>query len=212
MCLDSLNWAQWVRFLDRYWYQSFIDGSNIWGVDRTDPWGPEMDHPPLGRSYLVVESSCYMVLIIVTRKRNGSAAAKYELYILLPAEQRCSKKCVAALQADTFVYLYIYIQYIYIYCDYYSYDYVSICFTILTPERTERLNVPFTQLASCYDIKARINNHTILLWRMYLFVYDFNDRLVKLLFTAVEIFVWITLHSWCECDYLAIIYTQYWFW
>ena len=38
------------------WYlcQSFIDGSNIWGVDRTDPWGPKMDHPQLGRSYLVV--------------------------------------------------------------------------------------------------------------------------------------------------------------
>ena len=118
MCPDSLNWALWMRFHGRYWYQSFIDGSNIWGVDRTDPWGPEMDHPPLGRSYLVVvpsyESSCYMALISVTRKRNSSAAAKYELYILLPAEQRCSKKCVAALQADTFVYLYIYI-YIYMY-------------------------------------------------------------------------------------------------
>ena len=23
-------------------------------VDWTDPWGPEIDHPPLGRSYLVV--------------------------------------------------------------------------------------------------------------------------------------------------------------
>ena len=114
MCLDSLNWALWVRFHGRYWYQSFIDGSNIWGVDRTDPWGPEMDHPPLGRSYLVGDSCCYMALIIVTCKRNTSAAAKYELYILLPVEQRCSKKCVAALQADTFVCLYIYI-YIYIY-------------------------------------------------------------------------------------------------
>ena len=109
MCLDSLNWALWVRFHGRYWYQSFIDGSNIWGVDRTDPWGPEMDHPPLGRSYLVGDSCCYMALIIVTCQWNTSAAAKYELYILLPVEQRCSKKCVAALQADTFVCLYIYI-------------------------------------------------------------------------------------------------------
>ena len=57
MCLDSLNWAQWVRFQDRYRYQSFIDGYNIWGVDRTDPWGPEMHHPPLGNSYLVVVPS-----------------------------------------------------------------------------------------------------------------------------------------------------------
>ena len=67
MCLDSLNWALWVRFHGRYWYQSFIDGSNIWGVDRTDPWGPEMDHPPLGRSYLVVvpsyDMSCALILL-----------------------------------------------------------------------------------------------------------------------------------------------------
>ena len=44
----------------------------------------------------------------------SSAAAKYELYILLPAEQRCSKKCVAVLQADTplplSLYIYIYIS------------------------------------------------------------------------------------------------------
>ena len=109
MYLDYLNWTLWVGSHGRYWYQSFLDRSNIWGVDSTDPWDPEMDHPPLGRSYLVVESSCY----IVTRKRNSSAAAKYELYIPLPAEQRCSKKCVAALQADTFVYLSLFI-YIYI--------------------------------------------------------------------------------------------------
>ena len=57
MCLDSLNWVLWVRFHGWYWYQSFIDGSNIWGVDRTDPWGPEMDHPPLSRSYLVTVPS-----------------------------------------------------------------------------------------------------------------------------------------------------------
>ena len=57
MWLHSLNWAIWVRFHDRCWYQSFIDGANIWGVDRTDPWGQEMDHPPLGRSYLLVVPS-----------------------------------------------------------------------------------------------------------------------------------------------------------
>ena len=60
-------YALWVRFHGRYWYESFIDGSNIWGVDRTDPWGPEMDHPPLGRSYLVVvpsyDMSCALILL-----------------------------------------------------------------------------------------------------------------------------------------------------
>ena len=67
MCPDSVNWALWVRFHGRYWYQSFIDGSNIWDVDRTDPWGPKMDHPPLGRSYLVVvppyDMSCAPILL-----------------------------------------------------------------------------------------------------------------------------------------------------
>ena len=66
MCLDPLNWTQWVRFHGRYWYQSFIDGSNIWGVDRTDPWGPEMDHPPLGRSYLVVVPSYDMPYALIS--------------------------------------------------------------------------------------------------------------------------------------------------
>ena len=65
--LIILTGALWVRFHGRYWYESFIDGSNIWGVDRTDPWGPEMDHPPLGRSYLVVvpsyDMSCALVLL-----------------------------------------------------------------------------------------------------------------------------------------------------
>ena len=56
-CLDSLNWTLWVRFHGWYWYQPFIDGSNIWGVGRTDPWGHEIDHPALGRSYLVVVPS-----------------------------------------------------------------------------------------------------------------------------------------------------------
>ena len=44
-----------------------IDGSNIWGVDRSHHWGPEMDHPPLGRSYLVVmpsyDISCALILL-----------------------------------------------------------------------------------------------------------------------------------------------------
>ena len=57
MCLDSLNWTLWVRFHGRYWHQSFIDGSNTWGVDKNETRGPEMDHPPLGRSYLVVVPS-----------------------------------------------------------------------------------------------------------------------------------------------------------
>ena len=65
MCLDSLNWAQWVRFHCRYWYQSFIDGSNIWDVDRTDPWGSEMDHPPLGPSYVVVVPSYDMSYALI---------------------------------------------------------------------------------------------------------------------------------------------------
>ena len=65
MCLDSLNWALWARFHGRYWYQSFIDGSNIWGVDRTDPWDPEMDHPLLGRSYLVVVPSYDMTCALI---------------------------------------------------------------------------------------------------------------------------------------------------
>ena len=67
MCLDSLNWALWVRFRGRYLYQSFIDGSNIWGVYRTDHWGPEIDHPPSGRSNLVVvlsyDMSCVLILL-----------------------------------------------------------------------------------------------------------------------------------------------------
>ena len=67
MCIDFLNGTLWVRFHGWYWYQSFIDGSNIWGVHRTDPWGPKIDHPPLGRSYLVVvplyDMSCVLILL-----------------------------------------------------------------------------------------------------------------------------------------------------
>ena len=32
-------------------------GPIFWGVDRTDHWGPDMDHPQMGRSYLVVVPS-----------------------------------------------------------------------------------------------------------------------------------------------------------
>ena len=67
MCVDFLNGILWVRFHGRYWYQSFIDMSKIWGVDRTDPWGPEIDHPPWGRSYLAVvpsyDMSCAFILL-----------------------------------------------------------------------------------------------------------------------------------------------------
>ena len=46
-----------------------IDGSNIWGVDSTELWGFDRDHPSLGRSYLVVVLSYDMscALIILTR-------------------------------------------------------------------------------------------------------------------------------------------------
>ena len=67
-CLDFLNWTLWVRFHGWYWYLSFIDGSNIWGVDRSDPWGPEMYHPPLGRSYLeeIPSDDMWGALILLT--------------------------------------------------------------------------------------------------------------------------------------------------
>ena len=67
-CLVSFNWTLWVRFHGWYWFQSFMDGSNIWGVGRTDPLGPEMDNPPSGRSYLVVVLSYDMsgALILLT--------------------------------------------------------------------------------------------------------------------------------------------------
>ena len=65
MCFDSLNWTLWVRFHGLYWYQSFIDGSNIWVVDKTDPWGPKMDHAPLDRSYLMVVPSYDMSYALI---------------------------------------------------------------------------------------------------------------------------------------------------
>ena len=67
LCPDSPNWALWVRFHGRYWYQSFIDGTNIWGVVLDRPLGSQTDHPPLGRSYLVVvpsyDMSCALILL-----------------------------------------------------------------------------------------------------------------------------------------------------
>ena len=57
MCLDSLNWFLLFRFHGWYWYQSFIERSNILGVEGTDPLDLEMDHLPLGHSYLVVMPS-----------------------------------------------------------------------------------------------------------------------------------------------------------
>ena len=67
LCIDFLNWNLWEEFHGWSWYQSFIDGSNMWGVDRTDPWGPEMDHPTLGGSYLVVvpsyDMSCAFIIL-----------------------------------------------------------------------------------------------------------------------------------------------------
>ena len=52
MCLDFLKGTLWVKFHGWYWYQSCIDGSNIWGEDRTDPCGLEMDHPPCALIFL----------------------------------------------------------------------------------------------------------------------------------------------------------------
>ena len=80
-CLDSLNWTLWVRFHGWYWYQSFIDGSNIWGVDRTDSWNSEMDHPPLGRSYLVVVPSYHISgsLILLTGHNGWDSTAGIDI-------------------------------------------------------------------------------------------------------------------------------------
>ena len=60
MWLDSLNGTLWVRFYGWYWYHSFLDGSNVWGVNKTYPWGSKMDQLSLVRSYLVIEESCYL--------------------------------------------------------------------------------------------------------------------------------------------------------
>ena len=41
------HWTVAIYIHGWYWYQFFIDGSNIWCVDRTDPWSSKMGHPPL---------------------------------------------------------------------------------------------------------------------------------------------------------------------
>ena len=81
MCIDFLNGILWVSFHAWYWYQSFIDGSNIWNVDRIAPWGPEMDHPPLGRSYWVVVLSYDMsrALIILTGQYEWDSTADIDI-------------------------------------------------------------------------------------------------------------------------------------
>ena len=65
ICFDFLNWALWLRIYGAYWYQSFIHRSNIWRVERTDPWVPESDHPPFGRIYLVVVPSYDMSCVLI---------------------------------------------------------------------------------------------------------------------------------------------------
>ena len=80
-CVVSRNWILWVRFHGWYWNQSFIDGSNILGVDRTDPWDPEIDHPPFGRNYLVVVPSYDMsgALILLTGRYWGDSMAGIDI-------------------------------------------------------------------------------------------------------------------------------------
>ena len=82
MCLDSLKWALLVRFDGRCWYQSFIDGSNIWGVDRTTPLGPKMNNPLLSRSYLVVLPS-YDLSSKFTLIQPTWSAYSYDLVFLI---------------------------------------------------------------------------------------------------------------------------------
>ena len=111
-------------------------------VDRTDPWSPGMDHPPMDRSYLVVEASCYMALIIVTCKRNSSAGAKIWIVCIYfcqqssaAAKMRCSAASWTLLSTSLYIYAYIYMYiYIYIYlclclcmCIYnYIYNYITV--------------------------------------------------------------------------------------
>ena len=83
-------------------------------VDRIDPWGPEMDHPPLGRSYLVVVPFYDMALIIVTIKRNSSAAAKMNcIYFCQRSSTAAKMRCSAAswhfcLPFSLYICIYIY--------------------------------------------------------------------------------------------------------
>ena len=81
MYVDFLNGTLRDRFHGWYQYQSFIDGSNVWLVDGTDPWGPEFYNPPLGRSYLVGVSSFYVScpLIIFTLLYGWDSMADIDL-------------------------------------------------------------------------------------------------------------------------------------
>ena len=56
-------------------------GPIFWSVDRTDPWGPEMDHPALGRSYLVVVPLYDMsrVLILLTGLYGWDSTADIDI-------------------------------------------------------------------------------------------------------------------------------------
>ena len=67
MWLDSTDQALLVRCNGWYRYQSLIDYSNIWGVDRKDPSGPEMVYHLLGRTILVLlhwyDMSCGLILL-----------------------------------------------------------------------------------------------------------------------------------------------------
>ena len=127
MCIDFPNGTLWVRFHGQYWYQSFIDGSNIWGVDRTDPWGPEVDHPPLGRSCLVVVASCLMALIIVTcigfmgclllkaiLQQNLAAALQQKIIVDIICCSAVAKKA-AIFTIHIYIYIYIYMTHCFYY-------------------------------------------------------------------------------------------------
>ena len=50
-----------------YWNQTLLNEYNIWGVDKTDPCGPEIDHPTWSRSYTVVvplyDMSCALIFL-----------------------------------------------------------------------------------------------------------------------------------------------------
>ena len=78
MWLDSFYLALWVIFAIYYWYQSFTDGSNSWGADRTDPCGPIMDHPPLGRSKFV--SSAFVWYVMKLDYPNHAIWVKFNVW------------------------------------------------------------------------------------------------------------------------------------
>ena len=57
--MDEFPWPILILIFHRW--------VNIWDVDRNDPMIPKMDHPPFGRSYLVVvpsyDVSCALILL-----------------------------------------------------------------------------------------------------------------------------------------------------